>query len=43
MTPMEIASIELQMKQHRLAYWERHHKLPDRREMEDYLDRVAAA
>lgn len=38
MTQREIAQIELQMKEHRVAYWEAYHKLPTCQEMALYFD-----
>lgn len=38
MTQIEMTLIELQMKEHRVAYWERYHDLPGCREMIDYFD-----
>ena len=33
----EMAEIELQMKEQRVAYWETHHSMPSR-EMADFID-----
>jgi len=38
MTQIEMATLELQVKEQRVAYWETHHKLPGCREMIDYFD-----
>jgi hypothetical protein len=42
MTQIEMAAIELQMKEQRVAYWERNHKLHGCREMADCFDNMQA-
>ena len=42
MTQIEVMAIELQMKEQRVAYWEKYHNLPGCREMFDYLDKDTA-
>jgi hypothetical protein len=40
MTKMEIAAIELQMKEQRVSYWEKHRSLPGCKEMAEYFDNL---
>lgn len=42
MTQNGMAAIKLQMKEQRVAYWERNHKLPGCREMTDYFGNMQA-
>lgn len=39
MTRVEVAKIKLQIKEQRIAYWEKNHKLPGCEEMADYFDK----
>lgn len=41
MTQIEIAEIELQMKEQRVAFWERNHKVPGCREMSDIFENMS--